>query len=382
MALAAGYSSFCKYGFQSFTPTAVGKLTGTSMSSINDLGVESLGVRARVSNAGWIHSALFDFFLLIAAPLATLPVFVGIYLRIPVLAIGGVLGLAFLHYASTFSFFFWNENRPYYRSRWLAFFGGPTLLAVVYWILIGLQVPYIVQVVLFVWNTWHVSRQNCGILSLYRSRAGATDQVQKNAANNAIIAVSFFLAFWNINTHEEMMGFFGWFSKDLFWIVKIPLGVVAAYYLGRLGVALYRRNTVVGLPEGLFLAASLGFFYPYLFIKDSGYATMAMLLPHYVQYLTLVWLLHRRKFGGASEGAPRPLLKLSSKLHILIPACLAFAAFIYLLRDVTVSSGHESYFEMIYLFVALQHFYFDGLIWSFRQQHVRKTMLPFLVGRP
>jgi hypothetical protein len=109
---------------------------------------------------------------------------------------------------------------------------------------------------------------------------------------------------------------------------------------------------------------------------------MAMLLPHYVQYLTLVWLLHRRKFGGASEGAPRPLLKLSSKLHILIPACLAFAAFIYLLRDVTVSSGHESYFEMIYLFVALQHFYFDGLIWSFRQQHVRKTMLPFLVGRP
>src|SRR3954471_15689548 len=113
---------------------------GDRMSSINDLSVASLGVRARINEAGWLHSPLFDFFLLIAAPLATLPIFVGIYLRIPILAIGGVLGLAFVHYASTFSFFFWNENKRYYRSRWLAFFGGPVLLAVVYWILIGLQI--------------------------------------------------------------------------------------------------------------------------------------------------------------------------------------------------------------------------------------------------
>ncbi len=352
------------------------------MSSINDLSVESLGVRARINEAGWLNSPLFDVFLLIAAPLATLPIFVGIYLRIPILAIGGALGLAFIHYASTISFFFWNENKAYYRSRWLAFFGGPALIAVVYFIVIGFQVPYIVQVIVFVWNTWHVSRQNCGILSLYRSRAGVSDQTQKNAANNAIIAVSFFLAFWNINTHEEMMGFFGWFSKDLFWIVKIPLGVIAAFYLGRLGVALYRRNTTMGLPEGLFLAASLGFFYPYLFIKDSGYATLAMLLPHYVQYLALVWMLHRRKFGSASEGAPLVLRKMSGNLHILIPAFLAFAAFMYLLRDVTVSAGHEPYFEIMYLFVALEHFYLDGLIWSFRQPHVRRTMLPYLVRRP
>lgn len=349
------------------------------MSSINDMGVGSVGIRARIRDAGWIHSPLFDVFLLICAPLATLPIFIGIYLRIPILAIGGALGLAFLHYASTISFFFWNENKAYYRSRWLAFFGGPALLGLVYFILIGFHVPYIVQVVVFVWNTWHVSRQNCGILSLYRSRAGATDQAQKNAANNAIIAVSFFMAFWNINTHQEMMGFFGWFSKDLFWVVKILLGVIAAFYMGRLGVALYRRDTAMGLPEGLFLTASLGFFYPYLFIKDSGYATLAMLLPHYVQYLTLVWLLHRRKFGGANEGAPLLLRKMSSNIRLLIPVFLAFAAFVYLLRDFTVSTGHEPLFEVMYLFVALEHFYLDGLIWSFRRPHVRQTMLPFLV---
>src|SRR5205085_12535980 len=114
----------------------------------------------------------------------------------------------------------------------------------------------------------------------------------------------------------------------------------------------------------------------------SGYATLAMLLPHYVQYLTLVWLLHRPKFGEVNDGAPLLLRKMSVSLHIQIPAFLAFAAFIYLLRDFTVGAGHEPYFEIMYLFVALEHFYLDGLIWSFRRPHVRQTMLPFLVRRP
>ena len=85
---------------------------------------------------------------------------------------------------------------------------------------VGFEVPYIVQVVLLGWNTWHVSRQNCGILSIYRSRAGVSNLEQKNAANNAILSVSCFLATWNIESHNEVMGFFGWFSTDLAWIMK------------------------------------------------------------------------------------------------------------------------------------------------------------------
>lgn len=352
------------------------------MSSINDIGDGSLGIRARIDSAAWVHSPAFDFFLLICAPLVTIPILVGVYWKIPILAIGCALALAFAHYGSTISFYFWNENREYYRSRWLAFFGGPAIIFGVYCLLLGLNVPYIIQVVIFVWNTWHVSRQNCGILSIYRSRAGVQNAVQKTAANNAILAVSAFLAFWNIDTHNEVMGFFGWFSKDLSWMVKIALAAVAAYYIGQLGVALLRRQEAVGIPEGLFLVASLGFFYPYLFIKDSGMATLAMLLPHYVQYLTLVWLLHRRKFGGSNEGAPVVLRQISSKSTLLIPLLVAGGFAVYFFREFSVSVGHEWWFESLYLLVALEHFYLDGLIWSFRRPHVRETMLPFLLRRP
>jgi hypothetical protein len=352
------------------------------MSSINDVGVGSIGIRARIDNAAWIHSPGFDFLLLIAAPLVTIPIFAGIYLRIPFLAIGCAFALAFSHYMSTMAFYFWKDNREYHRSRWLAFFAGPLILAVIYGLLIGFEVPYIVQVVLLGWNTWHVSRQNCGILSIYRSRAGVSNLVQKNAANNAILSVSCFLAVWNIESHREVMGFFGWFSTELSWIIKVVLGAVAAFFVVQLAVALVRRKEPLGLAEGLFLVAGLGFFYPYLFIRDSNIATLAMLLPHYVQYLALVWLLHRRKFGAASEGAPVILRQISSRLVYLIPALIAVGFPIYYIWGYMVSAGQEWWFGAIYVLIAFEHYYLDGLIWSFRRPHVRETMLPFLLRRP
>jgi hypothetical protein len=352
------------------------------MSSINDVGAGSLGIRARIDGAAWIHSAGFDFLLLICAPLVTLPIFAGIYLRIPFLAIGCAFALAFSHYMSTLAFYFWNDNREYYRSRWLAFFAGPLILAIIYGLLIGLEVPYIVQVALLGWNTWHVARQNCGILSIYRSRGGVFNPVQKNAANNAILAISCFLALWNIQTHREVMGFFGWFSNDLSWIVKVVAGAVAAFYVAQLAIALLRRKEPLGLAEGLFLAASLGFFYPYLFIKDSNIATLAMLLPHYVQYLALVWLLHRRKFGTATEGAPVILRQISSRLVVLIPVLIAVGFPVYWIWGYMVSAGQEWWFGAVYVLIAFEHYYLDGLIWSFRRPHVRQTMLPFLLRRP
>jgi hypothetical protein len=166
------------------------------MSSINAVDDRPIGIRAHIERAGWIHSPAFDIALLIFVPLLTLPIIAGIYLNLPLLAIGGGLTLAFAHYFSTVSFYFWDDNRDYHRTRWVAFFVGPIILATIYFLLLGFAVPYAIQILLFTWNTFHVARQNCGILSLYRTRAGVADpgQRQRHAANRAIIAASTFLA--------------------------------------------------------------------------------------------------------------------------------------------------------------------------------------------
>jgi len=107
-----------------------------------------------------------------------------------------------------------------------------------------------------------------------------------------------------------------------------------------------------------------------------------MLLPHYVQYMSLVWLLHRRKFGEAQEGAPVPLLRMSAKLVYLVPVLFLIGFSVYLMkRFFEVHEDGKWWFETIYLLIAFLHFYYDGLIWSFRRQHVRQTILPFLIGR-
>ncbi len=229
--------------------------------------------------------------------------------------------LAFAHYFSTVSFFFWNENREYHRARWLAFAGGPVLITIVYFMLLGFDVPYVVQFVLFFWNTIHVSRQNCGILSIYRNKAGVKDpgMAQRHAANRAIISVSLFLAVWNIDTHKEVSALFGIVSGDLNLYVKIATGALAAICLLQLGLRLVQRKEMLGLPETLFLASSLAFFWPYLFIRSSEVATFAMLLPHYVQYMALVWLLHRRKFGDVQRRCAGPAAAYEREAHLPRP---------------------------------------------------------------
>src|SRR5213076_3620972 len=102
--------------------------------------------------------------------LLTLPIVIGALTGSRVIAVGGGTILAFAHYMSSYAFYFWNENREYHRSRWLAFFAGPVIIAATYVALIAFEVPYIIQFVLFFWNTFHVARQNCGILSIYRHR--------------------------------------------------------------------------------------------------------------------------------------------------------------------------------------------------------------------
>lgn len=340
-----------------------------------------LAVSGQRSKGAWIVSPGFDLALLVFVPLLTLPVIAGLYWQIPLLAIGGGITLAFAHYGSSLAFYFWQENHEYHKKRWLAFYAGPIILAAVYLLILGFRIPYAIQFVLFFWNTFHVAKQNCGILSIYRNGAGVTDMEQRNLANRAIIAVSLFLALWNINTHKEVSALFGLVSSDLSLIVRVISGVVAILALAQLGIALRRRlggGTGIGAPELLFLLASLAFFYPYLVIKSSEVATFAMLLPHYVQYMAIVWLLHRRKFGQAESGVPALLRWMSKHIAVLVPMLFAAGFTFYLLHLFSLQYGHMYLFEGVYLLIALEHFYMDGLIWSFKQPHVRQTIGKFL----
>ena len=334
-----------------------------------------------VRRASWIQSPGYDLGFFILAPVLTLPI---ILLELwgwgRVALAGGILALA--HYCSTFAFFAWDENRIHYRTHWLPFFAGPMVICLAYLLLIATEAFRTISFLLFFWNAYHVSRQSCGLLSIYRHRAGVADPRQKDVANGAIVSTSLWLALWNIATHPSVLPLLTAVSPRLPGLLRLALGVVAAVTLARLARALWRRAGGGGLraPELAFVATSLLLFTPYLWLPTSGGATYAMLLPHYVQYLGLLWLVHRRKFRSP-EGSPaqRALQLLSAHTVTLVGVLATVSVTFVAVRLLLVHAGHPSTFEAFYLLLAFVHFYLDALFWAFRDPHVRRMLAPYLM---
>ena len=332
----------------------------------------------------WIESPLFDLTFFVLGPVLTLLIVWGSLLNMRFAAYLGFL-LAFSHYLSTLSFFAWDENRPRHRARWLAFYGGPFFITAAFCLLLVYRVPIVIQFVLFFWNVFHVSRQSCGLASLYRHRNGVTAAGQRSATNAALLAMNFWFCLWNIESHPEVIPVFAFIGPDFARRLWIAAGVLALAMLARLLWTLAARARAGQPPSGpelLILTTGIALFHPFLWLADSGGATFSMLLPHYVQYLGIVWLLHRRKFAEGSEGSPpqRVLQRLSTSTPLWISTLLSAALGLLVLKVTAHRVGHAAAFESFYLLVAMVHFYLDGLFWAFSDPHVRRTMAPYLTG--
>jgi hypothetical protein len=330
----------------------------------------------------WIHSPGFDLPLFLLAPLVTLPMVLAILAGVAarwLLLLGFVMAIA--HYVSTFSFFLWDDSRARHRQRWLAFFGGPVAIAGLFFLLVWLRSP-LLQLALLFWNTYHVARQSAGIASIYRHRDGVRDPRQREVANTALVLGSTFLVLGNIETHKEVFPLLAGLDPRLPRFLWAAFGLAALVAVVRvvLGYAARARaGQAPHLPELLAMVMGLALFHPYVWLPDSESATYAMLLPHYLQYLGLVWLIQRRKLERAEGWRPQQLLRLVSRhlpllLGVLASAGLAFFAAKELLGRV----GHIEVFEAAYLLLAFVHFYLDGLFWAFRDPHVRRTLGPYL----
>jgi hypothetical protein len=333
----------------------------------------------------WIQSAPFDLAFFVLAPVLTLPLVFGALHLHNGFALAGFV-LAFAHYLSSFTFYFWDENKDRTRRRWMAFFGGPLAITAIFWLLVTFRVPLVIQFVLFFWNAVHVARQSCGILSIYRHRAGVSGAEHKSAANGAIVAVSLWLCLWNIETHAEVEPVLRAIWPGLSVALRAAGAAVAAAFVAR-AVAVFRRRAADGIgargPELAAFATGLLLFHPYAWIDDSGRATFAMLLPHYVQYLGLVWLLHRRKFTRAEGSRAQALLqRVGARNAVLLPALAASGLAFFAAKELLTRMGHLEFFEACYLLIAFLHFYSDGLFWAFRDPEVRRSLGPFLLRGP
>jgi hypothetical protein len=229
-----------------------------------------------------------------------------------------------------------------------------------------------------------VARQSCGILSIYRHRAGATDPAIRPVANGAIIWVAVTMAFWNTEGFPALHGLLTAIWPRLPVAIPTVAGAIAIVYLARLVLSLSRRFERADsprAPELLFLATSLLLFHPYLWIRDLNMATLGMLIGHFIQYLGILWFVHRRRFtDGARAGDSPWLAALSQRLPLLLVVLLGSGILSLFLRVGPIVPLRVIYPGLL-LGVTLVHFYLDGLFWAFKRPEVRQSLAPHLFAR-
>jgi hypothetical protein len=348
--------------------------------------VETTAVRSKMSVGdlrGWISSPRYDLGLLIL-PLLLGTAMCGVAAAAPEYQTALVFGTFFLlgmpHYVSSYAFYLDDANRAYYRTRKAAFYLGPVVVVGLLTASFALRLHDLVAVVVVLWNVYHVARQNHGILSIYRQLGGGNHLRERRAANFALLGLNGGVYALVMHRQPSIARLLGWLPP------KVPLAI-AVVILGvgllALGILLGRmaaRPVKPALPEGVFLGASILFFAPFLLVEDPTLAVAAMLSGHYIQYLGLVWLLNRRKYGDlVGSWGQRSLGWVSQNLYGLASVFLLISGGAALFHWTAVERGAPALSMWAFNAVVLLHFYVDGLCWSLRQPAIRQSTAPFLI---
>src|SRR2546429_6340533 len=102
----------------------------------------------------------------------------------------------------------------------------------------------------------------------------------------------------------------------------------------------------------MFLGSSLVLFHPFIWTSNAADATIGVLFGHFVQYLALVWLLHRRKYAPGTGSSLQNALAFFSRNVVALGAVMFTVAFgFFMIGKVMQTRG--AYGVWMWLFNAL-----------------------------
>jgi hypothetical protein len=331
--------------------------------------------------AGWIQSPTYDLALLSLVPVLGLAVWgLSGFVASTVLSPAVFFLLGMPHYLSTYTFFLDEENREHARARRWAFFLGPVVVVAGLTLSLLWHFYLLVAFVVDAWNLVHVSRQSAGILSVYRHLGGGDNRLEKLPANVCLVGLAAALYSIHLDEQDSFRFYLGFLPIDVMPHLAPFFFIVGGAGLGVLILRMRRRRGPVPVSEIAFLAGSLALFVPFVLIDSRGTASSAMLAGHYVQYLGLVWLLNHRKYGPGAAREGSPLLGRASRSVPAILGVLVTLVVVTSLADRVVHAANAMALHTWALnVVVLLHFYFDGLVWSFKQPHIRNGVAPYLI---
>jgi hypothetical protein len=236
-----------------------------------------------------------------------------------------------------------------------------------------------------------VVRQSVGIQKLYLARAQASDFDRRLDAGliYAAVVVLHLFAIWKYRplwaTHALPAAAVHTAGTALTAGVLALLAAVLCVRVLWLG----RETRRVAWPRLGFGLTSIGMYAPYLLIDAYQVAFMAGILPHYVQYHGIFWLVGQNKYTDNPRYAGTTIGTLARHLPLWLLGIAIAAGVMALFRaPYFLAEGAPDLLERhrvpIYLALGFfyglgwMHFYLDGLLFRFRYPEVRAAILRYL----
>ena len=340
-----------------------------------------------IANPGW-DATFFVGSLALGIVLTTIAL-AAPSLAIPATIAGGIL-FANTHNLVTGFFFLDAENLTYYRRFPHWYFTVPLLLLTSA-MGITLVAPILAFVMHFFFTNWHVIRQSVGIQKLYLGRAKAAE-VERKLDATLIYAAGVVLNGFALWKYGLLSG-----TSPLATVDGQPAAALAtAGAVVLLGAILTGRVLWVGRRAGrvawqrlAFGLTGIAMYSPYLVIDNLACAFLAGLLPHYMQYHGIFWLVGRNKYPGNPRYADSWLGKLAQDFRVWVGLVVVAAFAMGLLRaphflaeksPALMAAYHTPVMLTLGAFYGLgwMHFYLDGLLFRFRYPEVRAAILRYL----
>lgn len=238
--------------------------------------------------------------------------------------------------------------------------------------------PVYLRTVIFYWATWHFVAQAYGILRIYQRKHGVVDTFVARLEKTLLFMACFFMVAHRIYTGP-------WELFNVLIIHPYPKAwQVNAFGAATLCVAIVYGVTLIRQPQvwlrPLMIGMTiLGFYIPFVVVKNGTAAFAAAALWHAVQYIGIVWHYNRTRYDGKRDPDARVISWASQpgrtlQYCVVLGLCAVGAyAVIFALSPLIGWEVPKTALAM-WTSMTLGHYYLDGVIWKFKQYDLQNLV--------
>ena len=282
--------------------------------------------------------------------------------------IGSLFIFAETHFASTWTILINKSNLAWIKKNLYEFCVLP-IFVVFLIVAIWQMSPEAILLVHYLASGWHVTRQSIGISKLSNS----------SSLRNKLIIYSISFSCLLIGLIQP--GFLSTIIARKY--LNLFIIIISLFYFISLNNT--SNSKLINLIKNNFALITGSLIYlPLLFVDNVAIALAIGVGMHWIQYLTIVSTINIRKLKNSIHNTH--LLKRRSIKKDIFNGLTFITLYSLVMTSFTligIPNDNEkgeliSIFYLIPILFQMYHFYIDGYIWKFSDNHIKENILPFL----